>query len=129
MNVNRLVATRPGASSGSTIERSTRSRPAPSIAPASSSSTGIAATYPRSIHNANGRHQTVYTSTRPSGLFTSPTCLSTRKTGITMRMNGNTWLSRIQTVATPRSFVLNRANAYAAGSDTTVTITVVSAAT
>ncbi len=46
-----------------------------------------------------------------------------------MRMNGNTWLSRIQTVATPRSFVLNRANAYAAGSDTTVTITVVSAAT
>src|SRR5690606_35843849 len=53
--LNSAAATTPGASSGKTMRRSTSRRLAPSIDPASSSSTGMPATYPCSIHSANGR--------------------------------------------------------------------------
>ena len=49
---------------------------------------------------------------------------STMNSGITMRMNGNTWLSRIQPVATPRRRCRKRARAYAAGIASRTTRTV-----
>ena len=49
--------------------------------------------------------------------------------GITMRMNGNTWLSRIQPVAIPRRRVRKRASAYAAGIASRITSTTVARAT
>src|SRR5258707_477336 len=48
MNANTLVVTRPGATSGSKTRKNTRKGPAPSMAAASSSSRGTAATKLRS---------------------------------------------------------------------------------
>ena len=46
-----------------------------------------------------------------------------------IRTTGNTWLTRIQPLATARNLVRNRASAYAAGSATTITSSVVASAT
>ena len=50
-------------------------------------------------------------------------------TGITIRMNGNTWLTRIQPMETVRTRLRKRASAYAAGSAITVVMTAVATAT
>ena len=55
MNEKTLVATSPGATRGSSTDRNIRPQLAPSMYAASSSSTGTAATKPRSIQIPNGR--------------------------------------------------------------------------
>ena len=59
MNANTLVATRPGATSGSKIRQKIRIGPAPSMAAASSSSRGTAATKLRSIQIVTGSENAV----------------------------------------------------------------------
>ena len=60
MNEKMLVATRPGATSGNSTLRNVWARLAPSMAAASSSSLGTAATKPRSIQTANGSEKPRY---------------------------------------------------------------------
>ena len=54
MSVNIAVATSPGTSSGATMLHRIRTRPAPSMTPASSISRGIEAMWACSIQSANG---------------------------------------------------------------------------
>src|SRR5712691_7331000 len=68
INANTLVATRPGATSGSRIRQKTRTGPAPSMAAASSSSRGTAATKLRSIQIVTGSANAVYTPISPTRL-------------------------------------------------------------
>lgn len=60
MKEKMLVATRPGATSGKRTRRKIWARLAPSMAAASSSSLGTAATKPRSIQTANGSEKPRY---------------------------------------------------------------------
>ena len=59
MKANTLVATRPGATSGSMIRQKIRIGPAPSMAAASSISRGTAATKLRSIQIVTGSENAV----------------------------------------------------------------------
>src|SRR3954449_1080661 len=72
MNANTDVATRPGPSSGSTTRRKAPNRPQPSTIAASSSSNGMPATNPRSVHTVNGSVIAKYTSTSDGSWLSSP---------------------------------------------------------
>ena len=97
MKVNIAVATVPGISSGNTTNRSMVNRLAPSIAAASSSDTGMAATKPCSIHNAKGKAEG-RVDQRQSEQGVVSLRLIVRKiknSGMMIKITGNTWLTRM----------------------------------
>src|SRR5580704_754351 len=128
-NANTLVATSPGATRGSRIFQKAFIGPAPSIAAASSSSRGTAATKLRSIQIVTGSANAVYTRISPIRLSSRFSDRKSRNSAITSACCGSicTISSMIRYVV--RNLNRNLASATAASSainddattDTTVT--------
>src|SRR5262249_15263854 len=95
-NAKIAVATRPGAQSGNTTRMNAPARVQPSIIAASSSSTGMLATNPRSVQTMNGTMNARYVTITLISVSIAPKLSISRKTGMTSADSGTIWTTRIR---------------------------------
>ncbi len=124
MNANTAVATSPGAISGNVIRQNAPQREAPSIIAASSSSTGSAATNPRSVHTVNGSTNAMYVAISTGTRLSRSASRSVRYIGMTSASSGTICTIRMTSRYARRPRNRNRATAVAASSATSTASTV-----